>query len=59
MNDPSIEISGRASRIRYMQGLRSIDVKSEPLIGTPMLVLYASSIKAWSDGQVVTTEEKA
>lgn len=59
MSDPSIEISGRASRIRYRHELRSIDVELEPLVGTPMLVLYAGSIKAWTDGQAVTADEKA
>ncbi|MGZ3411296.1 MAG: hypothetical protein ACXWJW_00785 [Xanthobacteraceae bacterium] len=59
MSDPSIEIFGRASRIRYTQGSRSVDVESELLLGTPMLVVYADSIKAWADGQAVTSEEKA
>ena len=59
MSDPSIEVLGRASRVRYRQGARSIDVESELLVGTPMLVLYAGSIKAWADGQAVTAREKA
>jgi hypothetical protein len=59
MSDPSIEIFGRASRIRYTQGSRSIEVESELLSGTPMLVIYADSIKAWADGQAITSEEKA
>jgi hypothetical protein len=28
-------------------------------VGTPMLVLYAGSIKTWSNGQAVTAEEKS
>jgi hypothetical protein len=59
MSDPSIEIFGRASRIKYTQDSRSIDVESELLVGTPMLVVYAGSIKAWADGQAVTSDEKA
>ena len=59
MSDPSIEILGRASRVRYTQGTRSIDIESEPLIGKPMLALYASSIRAWTNGETVTAAEKA
>jgi len=59
MGNVSITILGRASRIRYKQGSRTIDVESEPLGGTPSLVLYTGSIKAWSDGRAVTAKEKA
>jgi hypothetical protein len=59
MSDPTIEVLGRASRIRYRQGGRSIDIDSELLMGTPMLVLYAGSIKAWTSGRAVTADEKA
>jgi hypothetical protein len=59
MSDATIEVLGRASRIRYRQGVRSVDVDSELLIGTPMLVLYGASIRAWTDGKAVTADEKA
>ena len=59
MSSPSIEVFGRASRIRYTQGSRTIDIESELLTGTPMLVVYVSSIKAWADGQAATSDDKA
>jgi len=59
MNDLSIEVLGRASRIRYRHGSRSIYVESEPLIGSPALVIYSGSITTWDDGRAVTAQEKA
>jgi hypothetical protein len=59
MSDPSIEVLGRADCIKYTQGSRSIDIGSELLTGQPMLVVYSGTIKAWADGQAVTSEEKA
>jgi hypothetical protein len=59
MTDTSIEIFGRASRIKYTQGSKSIDIESELLMGMPMLVVYAGSIRVWADGQAVNSDEKA
>ena len=58
-DDVSIELRGRADRLLYSQGGRSLTIDCELLLaGSASLVVYANSIRQWDDGTAISADEK-